>query len=308
MTSCKKQIKDIEEKFADLISNEIITIGPNVCPDDFDTELRKERSETWNSDEVFSHEFDLPLKQEHNLPEDPVIYPSHAGKKGRKCHTLKNKIYTLEGKRCRLYCDFYTRPHPENPSGQTPLENSYIEAYVERDGRVDNVSFKLGNHEDMSDERYHPDGEYHFGGYGCSFHQNFAESKVEYVHSDGDTEGQSVEKPLPKSLEPNRVYGYRVECQNIAGKREKIMRMYVDYNGKPENPNWKIVLTRKWTKDTWDRNIDFGGKSGIDLDQVKEGVYKGICHRWWIRLNPSGSSGLLKISKISIGKMDEYQP
>lgn len=294
MKSCWEQLREIEENYAELISNEIITIGPNLCPEDL---ANKNMVEMWNSDFVFSQDLGK-LEEEENLPQDRVIYPSHAGKRGRLCHTLRDKTYILQGKRCRLYLDIYTH---------NPLKNSYIIAYVEKDGDVDNVSFKFGNHEDMVIQE---EGPWHFGGYGGSFHEDFAESKVEYVHSDGDNEGEAVKKSLPEPLDPNKIYGYKCECQNLVGKREKIMKMYIDYDGDKSNPspNWKNVLTRKWDDDNWDKEIDFGGKTGRDLDEVKKGVYNGLSHRWWIRDNPSGSSGILKIYRIAIGEMGDFRP
>ncbi|MGE0172725.1 MAG: hypothetical protein AB7T49_08070 [Oligoflexales bacterium] len=232
----------------------------------------------WSSDAMLSK--DGPLETEKGNGSDKVLYPSHAGE-GAKKFAVENGFLTWDGNRTRVYFDFYQIK---------PLVNSELEFYAEKTEAVDNVSTKVGNHS--------MDGQYTFGGYGCSFHAEEVESKVEYFHNDqGD--GESVKG---EAMPAGKLIGYKVQKQNVAGSDEVVMNCYVDYNG---DGNWKLAMKdRRWTKKDWKP----GGKvpDAKDASEIENGPYRGNVHRWWIRINGE-ASGKVKVKNIKIREIGEAQ-
>ncbi|MGE0174773.1 MAG: hypothetical protein AB7T49_18415 [Oligoflexales bacterium] len=234
--------------------------------------------EIWNSDAVLAA--DGPLTKEQGNGADKVLYPSHAGE-GSKTFKVENGFLTWDGNRTRTYLDFYQIK---------PLVNSELEFYAEKNAGVDNISTKVGNHS--------MDGDYTFGGYGCSFHANEVGSKVEYFHND---QGDSVDVQA-QTMAPGKLIGYKVQKQNVAGTGEVSMNCWVDYNG---DGNWTLVLKdRRWKAADWKP----GGSvpSAKDAAEISKGPYTGIVHRWWIRIN-GATDGLVKVKNITIRELGELQ-
>jgi hypothetical protein len=235
-------------------------------------------SDLWTSDVILSK--DGSLEKEKGNGTDKVLYPSHAGE-GSKTFKVENGFLTWDGNRTRVYFDFYRIK---------PLVNSEFEFYAEKTDGVDNISTKIGNHS-LEDE------DYTFGGYGCSFHQKEVESKVEYFHNDqGDGEHADGE-----SMPPDKLIGYKIQKQNVAGSDEITMNCYVDYKG---DGNWTLVMKdRRWKKSDWKPG---SVPSAKDADEIEDGPYKGILHRWWIRIN-GDPKGKIKVKNIKIREIGEAQ-
>jgi hypothetical protein len=235
----------------------------------------------WDSKDIFSE--DVPrLPAEKPFPKDKVVYPSNAGGGGH--HRVSNGMLEWDGDQTRTYVDFY---HIK------PLVDTEIEFYAIKNEFVEDVSVKIGNHS-MDD--------WEFGGYGCIFEANAATSKVEYYHND---QGTKVAFPLSKTIEPGQMIGYRVAKRN-APNGEVAMDCWVDYTG--TGNEWvKVVDNRTWTASDWNPpNVPKGAQDSVE---IKAGVYTGVVHRWWIRINGYDASkdGNIKVKSIKVKELDSVK-
>ena len=233
----------------------------------------------WRSDADFELA-DVQLESEEPYGALDVIYPSHAGEDGDDNHTIEAGVYTLDGERVRTYFDIYQ---------VETVANARLVFRARRSGGVENISVKFGNHS--------LDG-WIFGGYGVSFHEETAESKVEYYHNDhGD---DKVVEDLDTPLDEDTWFWFRVDIQTSG--TQKVLNAFVDYDG-ADDESWSwtpVMVDRRWDDEDWEPPDTPGGAQ--DSDEVEDGVYLGPLNRVWIRDN---GDGVVEYHRVWLCALDE---
>ncbi|HET7643468.1 MAG TPA: hypothetical protein VFK40_08165 [Nitrososphaeraceae archaeon] len=241
------------------------------------------------------------------LPEDKVIFISKAGGDSeiREHHIIDSKL-VMRGNQIRIYLDLiYT--------------NVSLKFKAKSTDNAENISVKFGNHssEDLGLNLG-------FGGFGASFDylpESEAGSKVEPFHNYHSTKGSGK---LPDPLEHNKEYTFKVTKQNVEGKNEVEINLYIDYNnnGKFNNvykmryrpTNWKVEPEEyikngddKEEKEKRRAQVE-KAKSSEDWTHIINGPYMNDLHRIWIRLNSKGDKeeeiGTLEVWDIEIDKLE----
>lgn len=255
----------------------------------------EEESLLYNSDEDFETLKNQPQPLENEKAYGPlkVLFPSHAGggDQGEENHSLVTDVIEgqtlmeLHGNKVRTYYDhFQVEASP----------NLQFECEAMMDDKVENISLKAGNHS-MDD--------WEFGGYGVSFGEDEVESKVEFNHIDNSNNGEKISKSLPKKIERDALHGFKYRIQNVQGKKKKVLNAWIRYPGETQ---WTLVMeNRTWSDDEFsENNIHDEGKK--DTEEIKNGVYRGVLNRCWVRCNGKANEAKLYHNKVRISKIEEY--
>jgi hypothetical protein len=241
------------------------------------------------------------------LPEDKVIFISKDGGDSeiREHHIIDSKL-VMRGNQIRIYLDL----NYANISLKFKAKATY---------KAENISVKFGNHssEDLGLNLG-------FEGFGASFdfpHESETGSKVEPFHNYHSTKGSGK---LPDPLEHNKEYTFKVTKQNVEGKNEVEINLYIDYNNndKVNNvykmqyrpTNWKVEPEEyinnaddEEEKEKRRAQVD-KAMSSDDWHQIQNGPYMNELYRIWIRLNSKGDNeekiGTLEVWDIEIDKLE----
>ena len=249
--------------------------------------------ELWNSDVAFSVDVN-ELDTETPNPNDPtnVHMPSHAGNDGSNNHQVEGGLKRLSGDRVRDYFNL------DEVVGVGNLVNSEIEFFAIREN-IGNISLKFGNH---NSDGWTLSDQWIFGGYGVSFHDGEIQSKAEYYHGPGNNNGPEDDFPLQTSIPDGDLIGYKVSKQNDPATGEVVLNAWIDYSG--TGNNWThVMVNRRFTDGDWDVDPSDVPDGAQDSEEVKDGVYLGPCHRWWIRVN---DGGFIDYNKVIIREIGDF--
>lgn len=252
----------------------------------------------WTSAKVEAIRNRENLPADKTLPEDPVFFPSNAGT--HQHHIRNGKIITI-GHQNRIYLNLKNL-------------NVSLECMAIGEQKIADFSLKLGSFHDSDEIGLNKA----YGGYGGAFDfkAQEAECKVEPFHN---FHLKGINNKLPKAIEKGETYHYKVTRQNVKGKKEVVIRQYIEYelNGK-----WTKVNDVKYTKDNWDVQgikIDKSdqkeikqfnkAKSQDDFEEIVRGPYMSEGGRLWLRCNgegdPESKQGKLTLWNIIVRKLDE---
>lgn len=258
---------------------------------------RPQEALLYSSDEDFENLKDQAQSLEDERAYGPlkVLFPSHAGDDGEENHTLATDVIDgqvlmeLHGDRVRTYYDHYQVE-------ATP--NLEFECEAMMNDKVDNISLKAGNHSMDNWE---------FGGYGVSFGEDTVESKVEFNHIDESNNGEKVSRDLDRKIERNVLHGFKYRIQNVQGQRKKILSAWIRYPGETE---WTLVMkNRKWSDQEFLEN-DIHDEGKEDTEELKNGVYRGVLNRCWVRCNmpkdAPDTDAKVYHHKVRISKIEEF--